>query len=187
MLKLADIADIRSGFAFRESISHREDGDVAVIQPRNISTYNNIDYSCLSKFCSSEIKPSHFLKKNDILLVSRGTFKSVVFDSDYPSVATGAFFIIRLRTNRFIPSFISTFFNSTSGQAALQSRQATVTVPSITRQQLEQVEIPLITTEKQKKIIDFYELHKIEGEIQEKLQQNKKKLIDYVINKELKE
>ena len=52
---------------------------------------------------------------------------------------------------------------------------------------MEQVELPNIPLEKQKQIVEFFSLYQKEIEIIEKIQQNKKKLVDFIISKEFKE
>jgi len=44
-----------------------------------------------------------------------------------------------------------------------------------------------VKTEKQKQIVEFFSLYQKEIEIIEKIQQNKKKLVDFIISKEFKE
>ena len=186
-MKIGEIAEIRTGYSFREAIVASKNGDLPVIQFKDvgeIAVSSTKSCICIS---SAKIKPSHFLKFGDVLLSNRGNYKSSVFKCYENCIASGVFFVLTMKNNKFLPEFVATYLNSNVGQNKLLARQNKSGLKAIIRSELEQIEIPDIPLEKQKKIVEFYSLHQKEVEIIEKIQQNKKKLVDFIIIKEFKE
>lgn len=187
MVKLVDIVKIRAGYSFREGLSKSISGDLPVVQFKDIEQASVDDLSMCVRISSEKIKPSHFLQFKDILLSNRGNYKSAVFDVKQPCIASGVFFVMTVKNKKFLPEYIVAFLNSSGGQNALMTRQNSAGVQAIIRTELEQIDIPLVPISKQKKIVELVSLFQKEEDIIEKIQQNKKKLVDFILRKELKE
>lgn len=187
MVKLAEIVDIRAGYSFREGLSKIAPGDLPVVQFKDVERAVVDDLSACVHISSEKIKPCHFLQFKDILLSNRGNYKSAVFNVKQSCIASGVFFIMTVKSKKFLPEYIVTFLNSPDGQSALVSRQNTSGVQAIIRTELEQVDIPFVSIDKQKKIVELTALFQQEAAIIGKIQQKKKKLIDFIVKKELKE
>lgn len=186
-MKIGEIAEIRTGYSFREAIVASENGDLPVIQFKDVGEIAVSSTKDCVYISSEKIKSSHFLKFNDVLLSNRGNYKSSVFKCHENCIASGVFFVLTLKNNEFLPEFVATYLNSSAGQKKLLSRQNKSGLKAIIRSELEQVELPNIPLEKQKQIVEFFSLYQKEVEIIEKIQQNKKKLVDFIISKEFKE
>lgn len=187
MVKLVDIAVIRAGYSFREGLSKVASGDLPVVQFKDIERASVDDLSTCVHISSEKIKSSHFLKFKDVLFSNRGNYKSAVFNVKFPCIASGVFFVMSVKNKRFLPEYVAAFLNSSDGQNALMSRQNASGVQAIIKSELEQIDIPLISIDKQKKIVELAALFQQEAAIIGKIQQKKKKLIDFIIKKELKE
>ena len=121
-IKLIDIADIYSGYAFRSSIEDNPKGDISILQAKNI--FANEDFihtNNLLKLSSDDIRKPFFLKKGDILLVSRaagiGSFKATIFVSDDNNIiASSSLIVIRIKDNSILAKYLCTYLNSDIGQ-----------------------------------------------------------------------
>ena len=69
--ELKDIAKIRLGYTFRERIKAIPEGNLSVIQQKDLSCFDPI------KIEGSKIPVSHLLKKGEVLLSNRGLFRFV--------------------------------------------------------------------------------------------------------------
>lgn len=187
MVKLAEIVDIRAGYSFRESLSKATSGELPVIQFKNISNLHISDISACSSVSDKKIKASHFLRLDDVLLSNRGNYKASVFKSNEKCIASGVFFILTVKNTNFLPEYIATFLNSVEGQNALSARQNSAGVPSIIRSELTQIDIPLISLDKQKQIVELFLLYEKEVDTMEKIKQNRKKLINSILSQTIKE
>lgn len=187
MVKLINIANIRSGYNFREGISEVEKGDLQVIQFKDLSGLFFYDESTHLRIAKEQVKINHWLDFNDILLSNRGNYKAGVNHCKMPSVASGVFFVLKLHDVHFLPEYIATFLNSQIGQKALMVRHNLAGVYSINRAELEQIDIPLIPLEKQKQIVELFLLYEKEVDTMEKIKQNRKKLINSILSQSIKE
>ena len=187
MVKLIDIASIRSGYNFREGIKDIENGDLQVIQFKDLSGLFFEDQNIYLHIFKEQIRMNHWLDFNDILISNRGNYKASVNHCRKPSVASGVFFILKIHNDHFLPEYIATFLNSQVGQKALMIRHNLAGVHSINRVELEQRDIPLIPLEKQKQIVELFLLYEKEVDIMEKIKQNRKKLINSILSQTIKE
>ena len=102
-------------------------------------------------------------------------------------IASGVFFVISIKDKEMLPDYVAAFLNSSAGQKALSVKQNTAGVQSITRTELEQIDIPLIPLEKQKQIVEMFLLYEKEVDIMEKIKKNRKKIINSMLGQIIKE
>lgn len=187
MVKLTDIVDIRSGYNFREGIPEAENGNLQVIQFKDLSGLILEDNPNRLLVLKEQIKTNHWLNFNDILLSNRGNYKSAVNRCEKPCIASGVFFVLTVKDNKFLPEYIAIFLNSVEGQKALSARQNSAGVSSIIRSELTQIDIPFIPLEKQKQVVELFQLYEKEVDTMEKIKQNRKKLINSILSQAVKE
>lgn len=162
--KLKDIASVSLGYSLRKELS--EDGNLRMIQPKDISASYQIDFSNMARvFISNPSKM--LLKDGEVLLISRGRFAAVVFKNNINEdiIASSLFLKINPKTNNVSPEYLALYFNSFLGQQALKKISGSVVMPSITKAQLENLEIPIPSLRDQQKLInltnEFNELKKL--------------------------
>lgn len=179
-IMLDSICEICLGYAFRSKILPENGGTISVIQPKNILSR---DFSNLVKVSDKTVRRKHCLNKNSILITNRGVFKSCVFNSSKNTVASGGIFILSVKDDsNILPEYISAYLNSSEGQKQLFSLQEVMTIPAITLKTLKQVEIPLISLEKQRKLSEIVKLYERKTTLLKELL----KLEDQRINKTIK-
>lgn len=187
MVKLIDIAEIRSGYSFREGIVGVENGNLPIIQFKDLKGLVFNDVSDCVHLSAEQIKTSHWLKIGEILLSNRGNYKAAVNCCRYPCVASGVFFVLALKDERFLPEYLAVFLNSQEGQRSLMMRHNASGVHSINRTELAQIDVPLLPLEIQKKIVDMYLLYEKEVDILEKIKKSRKRLVNSVLSRIVKE
>lgn len=146
MKRLSDLVEIRSGYTFRSSIDSFALGDIEVIQAKDLGAY--FDHTTRSKidFPGGD---KHLLKPGDILVSARGFSKAILFSGGHnKAVASSSLFVLRPKTSRVSPEFITMFFNSTSGIKAVHGLSAGGALRSITKENLGQIVIPEIPPDK---------------------------------------
>lgn len=187
MVKLVDIAKIRLGYSFREKLEGDDEGNLPIIQFKDLQSniFENAD-NCL-RLSADKIKASHWLKHREILLSNRGNYKAAINYCRYPCVASGVFFVLTIQNKNFLPEYIATFLNSQEGQKLLKMKHNTAGVHSINRAELEQIDIPLPPLEKQKQLVELFSLYEKEVDIFEKIKQSRKKLINSILSHTIKE
>jgi len=182
MSKLKDICTISSGQTFRTKIEHNPNGEVAVIQMKDM----NDDYTGISAELSlvafEEVSNSQILHMGDVLFLARGNNnKAFVFDMDDPSVAVSLFFVLRPKKEFLDPYYLAWYLNQSNTQVYLHSSQEGSTVSSIKKQALEDLEIKVPTLNEQQKIASVYHLHLKEMELMDQIREKRNELINAVL------
>lgn len=178
MTRFIDIAEIRAGYPFRGAIPNDKGSNTRIVQFKNYDSNGKIDYDGLNRFSPLNIKDTYLLKKGDILVSSRGAFKSAVFDGCVDAVAVGILFVATLKTSSFLPEYVSAYLNSVQGQAQFASLQNVGLTQALTRAEIERLEIPMIPLETQEKISKICFLYQREQEIMAKILNHQKALIE---------
>ncbi len=183
--KLQKLASLVSGYNFRGSIENEPNGDIFVLQGKNISVGGDIiDTNELIHISSQTLRNPYFLQYNDILVVSRGSghgsFRSAVFASHEKNVvASASVHIIRITDVTALPKYISLYLNSLDGQKALSQIVIGASyIQSILLKNLADLKIPIPPIRVQKTIVALHE-NIIE---QEKLQERKHNIQRTIIN-----
>ncbi len=183
--KLGEMANIVTGYTFRDSLENDPNGSISVLQARNISTSHDVsNLAGLTLISPQSLRTPYFLEYNDVLIVSRGSgigsFRSAVFASrDKNVIASSSLHIIRVTDVTILPKYISLYLNSVDGQKALsQIVTGSSYIQSILLKNLMNLEIPTPPIHLQKSIIALHE-NIIE---QEKLLSRKNQLKKNIIN-----
>lgn len=120
--KLSQLADIVSGYTFRGSIENDPNGDISVLQAKNVQANQDIenvaDFITIS---DRSLRNPYFLQHNDILLVSRGSgpgsFRSTIFTSNASKVIpSSSVHVLRIKDVTILPKYVSLYLNSEIGQ-----------------------------------------------------------------------
>lgn len=147
-MKIEALTQIEVGQTFLSKDVSAEGGNVRLIEPR-LMAMGSIHYADAKRVQYSGKK---ILQRGDVLFVSRGKFEAAVFESDTPSVATNAFFV--LRPNDQIKSgFLSAFLNSHQAQQHFRRKQKLTTAKFVAKEDVLELELPLVPLERQEDLI----------------------------------
>ncbi len=183
---LNNFAEILPGYSFRIAIEPSKNGNISVIQAKDISSDEFVsELTPLTRISLDSPKTSARVCRNDVLLVSRGAavHKATVFKSKADDViASSSLFVIRVSSPDIIPEYLSLFLNSPDGQNQLSQMTTGAYIKNLTRQNLGKLKIPIPELIKQKNL--FY-LHQNVIQ-QEKLQMRKIQIKRDIINSTIK-
>lgn len=186
--ELNKIADIVSGYTFRESIQNDPNGEISVLQAKNVSLSKDITSTEeLVKVSSHSIRTPLFLEYNDVILVSRGsgagTFKSNVFNTyDNNVVSSSSVYVIRIKDPMVLPKFVSLYLNSEVGQRKLQKIVSGAVIQTILLKNLTDFKIPIPPIHIQKSIIALQENVQEQERIMKLKQEIQKTIINASFN-----
>lgn len=150
--KLNQLAQIFSGYSFRQAILDEEKG-IRVIHINNLDGLY-VGFKNLKK-TTLKIPQSQMLQPDDIILSSRGYFRAAVFQSKSPAVAAVSMFVIRLRGNQVSPEYVAIYLNSDRVQNYLKQMAKGSVMSSIRLKDLSEIEIPAIPMDQQKRLADL--------------------------------
>lgn len=174
------VEGINSGYSFRGKIEPQVDGEVGILQMKDITAdYYSFDYEQVDRSSGYDFKDKYILQDKDILFVSKGANNyAILFQKqEFPCVASGTFFVVRVDQHRVVPEFLVWYINQFTVQSYLAERKAGTYVVNLTKGDV--VGIPMRNVEyaKQQKIGAFVQLHQREQQLVTLLQQSKKQVI----------
>lgn len=178
-----------SGYSFREKIKHDPNGDVGILQMKDIKdNYLSFDYQNIDKVSDFIFKDKFYLQKNDILFVSKGVnnFAIAIDDIDFKVVPSATFFVIRVDKKKVIPEYVVWYINQKEAQNYLNEKKAGTYVPNLNKQDIMELPIKVPSLKTQKAIAKTAVLLNREIEILEKIKTNRKELIQNQLLKLIK-
>lgn len=172
MKHLSEIADIRSGYTFRSSLSDFAHGDTNVIQAKDITKLESAIFPRVHM-----AKAERCLRYGDVLLSVKGGFKAEVFYLKKQSVASSSIIVIRPHKG-ILPEYLSLYLNSISGQNTLKNIATGAAIKTLTISELSNLIIPIPPDTKQRQLIDISQNIKR----QQELIARKNKLLNSILN-----
>jgi restriction endonuclease S subunit len=167
-MKLKNIGTVQTGIYEQP----QPFGEVYYIQARHFDNNHQLTDSIKPELPYFPKLENHFLRKGDIIIASKGKDNfSVAYQGKLqPVVASSTFLVIRLQDiEKTIPEYISWYLNLHKTQRILQGNSKGTSLPSITKSDVEDLEIPIPTVIKQELILKIESLMKQEIEIRSKI------------------
>jgi hypothetical protein len=153
--RLADIADVRTGFPFRKAVQPVLGGTLAVVQMKDIDESAGLDLRGLT-LIEDEPKryEQHLLQVGDVLLQSKGNkFPAAAIDKPVHGIAALGLMIIR--PSLVIPEYLRWILNQPRTRDDLRAAAKGTYVPFLSRASVEALSVPLPTIETQRRIIEI--------------------------------
>lgn len=159
-VRLAEVATIAPGYPFRGSIDSTLNGDVAVVQMRNIDDGYRVEWGDVARTTLTGRRRPDWLQERDVLFSARGTrnIAAVVDSVSGHSVCSPLFFLVRVKEpDRLLPEFVAWQINQEPVQRYLSASATGSNITSIRRQVLEDLPIVVAPITRQQAIVDFNE------------------------------
>ena len=183
--KMSQISNITPGYTFRKSIEENKDGDISVLQAKNIVSNQDVqNVDGYIKISSETIRSPYYLEYNDVLIISRsstpGYFRSTVFTSENKKViSSSSVHVLRIKDITVLPKYISLYLNSLEGQKlVLENASGGSYLKTILIKNLMEIEIPIPSIQIQKTIIALSENIKRQEEIFKRKQEIEQTIIN---------
>lgn len=178
---IKDITSIQTGlFAKPAGI-----GELVYLQSKHFDEYGQLLSTLQPDLMAEGISEKHLLKDGDVLFAAKGTknFAAVFENFNEPSVASTSFFVIRPTDNKVLPQFLAWFLNNHTTQTLLKSQAIGTSIPSISKQVLENLEMPVPDIKTQKAIIEISKLRNKEKSLKQKIETlSEKQIQQQIIN-----
>jgi hypothetical protein len=159
--RIADIAEVHSGYQFREKVEHDPQGKVAVIQIKDLTTDFQLNCADLVRISPPKSAPFR-VEKGDVLFLTRGHRLGAVAVTDSPgeTIATSYFLILR-PSAAITPGFLAWSINQPGFQARMRPMVRGSHIPLITKAEFEQlvIDVPPLTTQATIETLDSLRRH----------------------------
>jgi restriction endonuclease S subunit len=155
IMKLHDIADIKTGITFRNRLLDNLDGEIEVIQMRDINPDLTIS-DRLVRISNEQIKPKHFLQPGQLILLAKGKYTKacMIGQSDKRRVISSAFFSIRIKpTQKVLPEYLQWFLNLPQSESYFRSNASGTSMFSLPMSVLKNLDVAVPPLEVQERIV----------------------------------
>lgn len=169
--KLKDISTLQMGYSFREAIKNNEDGSIFVISAKDVRNNFVITNKGLKKIDTLLSIKTRLIKKDDVILSNRMYFSASIVKIDKKTIASSSVYILKPNKEIILPEYLALWINSQEGQSVLDRNSTGMTIKTILKTNLENIEIEIPDLNNQQKII---ELNRTKNILIEKIKQKEK-------------
>jgi len=176
---IKDITQIQTGLFAKPSGM----GELVYLQSKHFDEYGHMHAVLHPDLAADRISEKHLLKDGDVLFSAKGTknFAAVFENYNEPSVASTSFFVIRPTDKKLLPQYLAWVLNSHTTQILLKGQAIGTSIPSISKQVLENLEITVPSIEMQKAILQITKLRNKEKSLKQKIETLREKQIQQQI------
>lgn len=175
--KLSQIAQIQSGYQFREKVEHDPEGSVPLIQIKDITGDFRLKTDDLIRVAMDRIEP-YLVDQGDVLFLARGhrLGATAVTVRLAGTIATGYFFI--LRPSRSVrPEYLAWAINQKEFHEQMRPLVRGSHIPLITKGDFGELRINVPPLEVQDSIVALDELQRREHNLVRAIQQKRDVLV----------
>ena len=159
---LSEVAEIFRGYQITSSeINQLAESKKNLLPCKiiNITNLNNgkIDEELTTIYPENDRMKRYLLKDKDILVSAKGTinkFAVMEIKKDEKYLASGNFYVIRLKSNVINPYYLKMFFESSKGTILLDSIRSGGVLPALNMSLLKDMEIPAPTLKEQNEVVN---------------------------------
>ena len=181
---LGKIAEIATGYAFRSRLHARPDGNLLVVQMKDLTDDNRVDPSSLSRIEHATVKPHQLVRPGDLLFRSRGQTHTTALVTQDLGTAIVSAPLMRIRPRKAVlPAYLAWFINLPTTQARLARRAEGTSSRMIRKQTLAELEVTVPPLECQQAIVELADLAAEEQRIMARLADKRKQHMDSVLLK----
>ena len=108
LIKLHEITDIKTGITFRNRLLDNLEGEVKVIQMKDVDIEGNISEN-LVHISADLVKPKHILQAGQLILLAKGKYTSacLIKESDNKLVISSVFFSLKVKSgHKVLPEYL---------------------------------------------------------------------------------
>ncbi len=177
--KISKIAEIKSGFLFKESIRPDKEGNVNVIQLKDVDDRGFLNSKELQRIALEKVGAESFLVVGDVLLKAKTNHPvaTVVRDILNNAIVTAHYFIISVKNNDVLPGYLAWYLNQRPAQIYFGKNAGGTRIQVINKQVLGDLEVVIPAQSIQEKIEKVYSLYQRESDLIDTLKEKKQKLI----------
>lgn len=175
--KLSEIAEIRSGYQFREKVEHDPSGWVPVIQIKDLTDDFQLRTDELIRVAMERTEP-YLVGQGDVLFLARGhrLGAAAVTEPLAGTIATGYFFILH-PAGHVRAGYLAWTINQQEFQERMRPFVRGSHIPLITKGDLQELAVEVPPLEVQDRIVSLDELYRRERRLVAEIQSKRAELI----------
>ena len=188
--KLKNIAGIRNGYQFRgkvepldlEAGANMPPGVVRVIQIKDVDDDWRLHSDNLPAVRLDRAPEKYLAQQGDVLFLSRGQrlLATTITEPLHDTVATGYFFILRLKSDSVLPRYLAWAINQTPFQSVLRTFMKGTLQPLVSRKDIEDLCVEVPPLEVQEAIVAIDDLRVREQHLLAAIRSKRSQLIQAI-------
>jgi restriction endonuclease S subunit len=170
------IAKVYMGYPFRSRLERVEDGNVFVIQMKDIDENSRLDVSNLIPVNLPAVKDIHRINQGDLIFRSRGRINTATLVQEplENTVAAAPLLRLRVKKDSLMPEYLAWYINQPKSQTYLERQAAGTISRMINKTAVEEMGIEIPPLERQKHIIAIARLSEREQILLRRLGEKRK-------------
>lgn len=140
------------GYPFRSRLEHDPQGDIAVIQMKDIDDANLLHAEAAIRVVLPKGKTHHLLRAGDLLFRSRGRSNGATLVAEGIGPAVLAAPMLLIRPHDVLPAYLCWYINAPATQAQLAALAEGTSVRMISAEALKALDVPLPSQAAQQRI-----------------------------------
>lgn len=185
LLKLSELAEVRSGYTFRGALEHDPAGDIHVLQIKDLRQQATIEPSDLTTITWEARTAPPLLEPGDIAVIARGDSNTAaLYKGSEPVVVTSQFFIVRAKRSDVLPEYLCWMINLPQSQRSLERSGSSI--QAINKASLQNMTIPLPSLATQQKLIGLRQLWDEEDRLIARLKTNREQMLQGIYQQLIK-
>lgn len=177
--KISQITEIKSGYLFREGLKSDKDGNVRVVQLKDVNERGVLDTRALQRIVLDTAGSENFLAVGDVLLKAKTNHpvSALVKEQLLNTIATAHYFIISVKKADVLPGYLAWYLNQRPAQIYFDRNAGGTRIQVINKQLLSELEVVVPDLKTQEKIAKIYDLHQREQDLVDAIKEKKHGLI----------
>jgi len=177
--RISQIAEIKSGYLFKEGLKSDKEGNVSVVQLKDVNDRGILNSHELQRINIDKIGSENYLAVGDVLLKAKTNNPvSALVKEQLPStIATAHYFIISVKKADVLPGYLAWYLNQRPAQIYFARNAGGTRIQVINKQVLSGLEVVVPDLKTQEKIEKIYELHQREQDLVDAIKEKKHGLI----------
>ncbi|MEZ5613520.1 MAG: restriction endonuclease subunit S [Rhodocyclaceae bacterium] len=180
-VKLGQISEVRMGYPFRCRLEHEPEGEVAVIQMKDIDGDEIQHLGDVTRVSLPDGKAHHLIQEGDLIFRSRGRSNSVALVGPNIGKAVLAAPMLLIRSGDVLPAYLMWFINLPLTQATLAALSEGTSVRMISKEAIQDLDIVVPSIQRQRLIVEIAALEQREEALMADLAAQRKRLINGVL------
>jgi restriction endonuclease S subunit len=172
IVKLTEIVEIKTGITFRNRLLDNLDGEVEVIQMKDVDE-NCIISRRLMRIGENLIKSRHLLQPGQIILLAKGktTRACLIREPGRKQVISSAFFSIRVKSlQKVLPEYLEWYLNLPRAEEYFQAQASGTSMFSLPMSVLKNLEVPLPPVDVQQQVVEIFSIRQQEKKMARELE-----------------
>ena len=176
---LQDIAEIFSGYLFKEILKNDENGDIRVIQLKDVNDEGEINLNNLFRVSLDNVNDRLYLKKNDIIFKSKSTNHSsaIIPDVSGKIIASSHFLALRVTEDEVLPDYLLWYLQQEFTMDYFRKKSGHRLIRLINKKLLGGLEVKIPSVAHQHEIVQLNDLFRKEKKLTTEILEKKEQMI----------